>query len=139
MIVPNLDPYYENPIAIDDLRNRLDLSVDEPVQEIRPKGLSGVAVKFTIRSFHAYAGHILMRRAGHSIVPARASFVLSRAGHDYPSELGTTGQFYVENLEPGGYAARITTSDGRTCTFPVSLPIDARPVTSVGTLTCESP
>jgi outer membrane usher protein len=137
MIVPNLDPYYANSLAVH-LVDRLDLSVDEPVQDIRPKSLSGVVVRFDVRSFHAYSGQILIRRAGLTIVPAHASLVLSRAGQDHPTDLGTTGQFYVENLAAGAYAARVTTTDERVCAFQLSLPVDAKPVTSVGTLTCDA-
>ena len=98
----------------------------------------GVVTEFTIRHFHAYAGHIVVHRGGHSIVPVLGRVVFSHAGTDYPSDLGRQGQFYVENLEPGNYAATVTTSDGLTCGFQIDLPTDASPVTSVGTLACDA-
>jgi hypothetical protein len=48
--------------------------------------------------------------------------VCSRAGSEYPFDLGRTGQFYVENLESGNFAALVTTTDGLTCAFKADLP-----------------
>ncbi len=138
MIVPNLTPYYNNDVSIDQLRDRLDLSEDSSSAEVRPKTLSGVVTEFTIRHFHAYAGHIVVHRAGRSIVPVLGRIVFSRAGTDYASDLGGEGQFYVENLAAGHFAATVTTADGLTCAFGIDLPSDASPVTSVGTLVCEA-
>jgi outer membrane usher protein len=141
MVVPNLSPYYDNQVGIDELRDRLDLTEDKSVEQVRPKDLSGVVTEFIIRHFHAYTGYIIVHRGGHSIVPVLGRLVFSHAGNDYPSDLGREGQFYVENLEAGNYAATVTTTDGLTCAFQIDLPNSpdqAIPVTSVGTLTCEA-
>jgi outer membrane usher protein len=137
MVVPYLSPYYDNRVAIDDLRDRLDLTEDASSDEVRPKTSSGVVTHFTIRHFHAYAGHIVLHAGGKSIVPALGQVVFARNGVDYASDLGREGQFYVEDLTAGRFTATVTAADGRTCAFEIDLPDDANPVTSVGTVACE--
>jgi len=137
-IVSNLSPYYDNQVGIDDLRNRLDLTEDVSVQDVRPKNSSGVFTEFTIRHFHAYSGHIVIHRGGKSIVPALGQAVFTIAKHDYTSDLGRQGQFYVEDLEAGNYAVTITTEDGGTCAFNIVFAADANPVTDLGTQICEA-
>jgi outer membrane usher protein len=137
MVVPYLSPYYENRISIDELRDRLDLSEDSSSNDVRPKTLSGAVTRFTIRHFHAYAGHIVLRAAGRTIVPALGHVVFTRDGVDYASDLGLEGQFYAEDLRAGRFSATVTTSEGRACTFAIEFPDDSKPVTSVGTVTCE--
>jgi outer membrane usher protein len=138
MVVPNLSPFYDNEVGIDKLDDRLDLTEEKSVEAVRPKNLSGVVTKFTITHFHAYAGTIVVQRVGRSIIPVLGRVVLSHAGNDVPSDLGREGQFYLENLDPGNYAATVTTSDGLTCAFHIDLPNDASPVSSLGTLTCDA-
>jgi outer membrane usher protein len=141
MVIPNLDPYYDNSVGIDQIPNRLDLIEDEPTITVRPKDYSGVVASFSVRQFHAYTGHIVVLRNGKSIVPTLGTLALSRGGHDTSSDLGSQGQFYIENLEPGTYAATVTAADGAACSFRVDLPTGANnvPVTSLGTITCEAP
>jgi outer membrane usher protein len=137
-IVSNLSPYYDNQVAIDELRNRLDLTEDTTVQDVRPKNSSGVFTEFTIRHFHAYSGHIVIHRGGKAIVPVLGQAVFTLAKHEYTSDLGREGQFYVEDLEAGTYAVTVATEDGGTCAFHVAFAADASPVTDLGTLTCEA-
>ncbi len=137
MVLPYLSPYYDNQIRIDDLRGRLDLAEDSSVNTVRPKTLSGVVSQFTIRHFHAYAGHIVIERNGEPLVPSLGRVTFNRAGQAHQYDLGREGQFYVEDLEPGSYAATVETGTGLTCAFSVTLPADASPVTPVGTRYCE--
>jgi outer membrane usher protein len=141
VVVPNLDPYNDNSIRIDQFPNRLDLVEDEPTLNLRPRDHAGVVASFSVRQFHAYTGRVVIRRNGKSLVPTLGTLALSRNGHDFSSDLGSQGQFYVENLEPGTYAATVTGADGAACSFRVDLPIGANdvPVTSLGTIACEAP
>jgi outer membrane usher protein len=140
-VIPNLDPYYDNSIGIDQLPDRLDLIEDQSTIKVRPRDLAGVVASFSVRQFRAYVGRIVIRRNGKSLVPTLGALTLSRGGHDSSSDLGSEGQFYVENLEPGTYAATVTGADGAACSFRVDLPIGANdvPVTSLGTIACEAP
>ncbi len=135
-VVANLSPYYNNDVGIDDLRNRLDLSEDFSSQNVRPKNYSGVVTNFAIHHFHAYAGHIVVDRGGKSIIPTLGQVVFTLGGHEYTSDLGREGQFYVENLEAGKYSATVTTIDGLTCAFAIAFVADANPVTTLGTVKC---
>jgi outer membrane usher protein len=137
-VVPDLSPYYDNRVGIDDLRDHLDLAEDFSVAEVRPKNSSGADTEFTIRHFHAYSGHIVIHRDGRTIVPVLGQVVLTRAGKSFPSDLGREGQFYIENLEAGTFSAAVTTSDELTCAFTAVLAPDARPVTDMGTFVCEA-
>jgi len=140
-VIPNLDPYNDDSIGIDQLPNRLDLVEDESTIKVRPRDLAGVVASFSVRQFHAYTGHVVIHRNEKSLVPALGTLALSRGGHDSSSDLGSQGQFYVENLEPGTYAATVTGADAAACSFRVDLPIGANdvPVTSLGTIACEAP
>ncbi|MGP6158598.1 MAG: fimbria/pilus outer membrane usher protein [Vulcanimicrobiaceae bacterium] len=140
IVVPNLDPYYDNSVGIDPLPDRLDLIEDQATLKVRPRESAGVVVRFSVRQFRAYTGHIVIHRKGKSLVPTFGTLALSRSGHDSSSDLGSQGQFYVENLEPGTYAATVTDADGTACSFQVVLPLGGKavPVTSLGTIACEA-
>jgi outer membrane usher protein len=140
VVVPNLDPYYDNSVGIDPLSDRLDLIEDQSTLKVRPRESSGVVARFSVRQFHAYTGRVVIRRNGQSLVPALGSLALILSKHGTSTDLGSEGQYYVENLEPGSYEATVTTIDDTACTFRIELPAGNPkvPVTSLGTATCEA-
>ncbi len=52
------------------------------------------------------------------------------------SWLGAEGEFYVEGIAPGVYAARVRSSDRR-CAATLVVPASDAPVIRVGTVTCR--
>jgi outer membrane usher protein len=139
-VVPNLDPYNDNSIGIDQLSDRLDLIEDQSTLKLRPRESAGVVARFSVRQFHAYTGRVVIRRNGTTLVPALGSLALILSKHGTSTDLGSQGQFYVENLEPGSYEATVTAVDDSSCTFRIDLPPGKPdlPVTSIGTATCEA-
>jgi outer membrane usher protein len=139
LVVPGLDPYYDNAIGIGELADQLDLIADDSTLKVRPKDLAGVVASFFLRRFHAYTGRIVIRRNAKLLVPAFGMLTLSRAGHDSASDLGSQGQFYLDTLQPGKYAATVTGADS-TCSLMLDLPAGTErvPVTSLETITCET-
>jgi outer membrane usher protein len=140
VVVPNLDPYYDNSVGIDPLSDRLDLIEDQSTLRVRPRESAGVVARFSVRQFHAYTGRVVIRRNETSLVPALGSLALVRSTHATSTDLGSQGQFYIENLEPGSYEATVTTIDDTACTFRIELPAGNPdlPVTSLGTAKCEA-
>ncbi len=78
-----------------------------------------------------------MRTRGGDIVPADGRLVLSRGASSYTSELDDGGGFYLENVAPGRYAARIAYPGG-TCSFAMTIGATHKLSNALGTLTCGS-
>ncbi len=139
MVVPQLEPYNQNEIGIGQMQSHIDLLEQQPTTFARPKTLSGSVATFAVRRIRAYTGRFVVQRGSHDVVPSLGTVVFSRDGKAYPSDLGSTGQFYVENLAPGSYSATVTDIGGAACTLQINLPAGSGPVTSIGAQACLPP
>ncbi len=137
MIVPVLSAYGDNQIGIDELKDRFDIVQDQPNRSVRPKMYSGVVTAFDVHVLRAYSGTIVVHRNGRDLVPAFARLSLTREGRSISSDLGSDGQFYLEDILPGEYAATITGIDVA-CEFSVRIPAANGAVTKLGVFACEA-
>ena len=49
---------------------------------------------------------------------------------------GRGGEYYVEDLKPGRYSARMT-GNGQSCTFELDVPETGEPLTQVADIFCD--
>jgi outer membrane usher protein len=137
MVVSALSAYSDNQLGVDEMKDRFDIVQDQPVRSVRPRLYSGVATVFDVHVLRAYSGTVVVRRDGHDVVPAYAQLTLARTGPALTSELGSDGQFYLDDIAPGEYVATLT-GTGVACTFSMRIPAGDGPVTKLGVLTCEA-
>jgi len=135
-LVTGLEAYERSTITVGDLGAKSDLIVDQPSAVVDPKTYSGVIAELRVHEVRAYFGYVVVRRSGAAdVVPQFARLTLTGRGHDYSVDLGSEGQFYLENLVPGRYDATVLGADF-TCTFPLVILTSDGPMTKLGTLIC---
>ena len=137
MIVPVLSAYGDNQVSIDEMKDRFDIVADQPSRSVRPKMNSGVVTAFGVHVLRAYSGAVVVHRDGRDLVPKFARLSLTREGRTISSDLGSDGQFYLDDIGPGAYAATITGTDVA-CEFSLRIPVGNDPITRLGVFACEA-
>jgi outer membrane usher protein len=138
LIVPVLEGYSENQVQIGEIAGAIDVVEDKPAIAVRPKAHQGVVASFAIHIVRAYVGAIVVHGRDGDVVPAFARLVLRDRENTFVSDLGSTGQFYIEGVPPGPYDAMLAGHDGLSCAFALSVPTASQPVTQLGTFRCEA-
>ena len=137
MIVPVLSAYSENQIGIDEMKERFDVVADQPNRSVRPRIYSGVVATFDVHVLRAYRGTVAVHRNGRDVVPAFARLSLTNEGRTFVSDLGSGGQFYLDDITPGTYAAKLTGVD-LSCDFSIRIPTADGPITKLPVLVCDA-
>jgi len=138
LVVPVLEGYGENHLIVGEVKDAPDVMEDQPSAEVHPKAYQGVVVPFAVRTVRAYVGRVVVHRRGAEIIPAFARLFLNDARRQFVSDLGSTGQFYLENLPQGSYAAALTGRDGLKCDFTLALPATKQALANLGAFDCEA-
>src|ERR1700693_2420897 len=137
LVVPVLEGYNENHVVIGELKSALDVIEDAPSADAHHKAYQGIVAPFRIRTVRPIVGHVLMRNES-DVIPAFARLILSDAHGQFVTELGSNGQFYLENVPPGSYVAALTARDGLRCEFPLALPDRKQAVSDLGAFSCKA-
>jgi outer membrane usher protein len=138
LVVPVLQGYTENYVRIGDMTGAIDVMEDQASLDVRPKADQGVVAAFGVRVVRAYAGTVVVRRLGADVIPAFARVVLTAGDRHFTTDLGSEGQFYLENVPPGSYAATLTGGASLGCAFTLTLPAANQAVTELGAFACEA-
>ncbi|MBK5259183.1 MAG: fimbrial biogenesis outer membrane usher protein, partial [Thermoanaerobaculia bacterium] len=136
LLVPNLLSYYGNQIRINDQDVPLDYNVFATEKVIAPPYRGGAIVQFPVAVVRSVEGSVIVRSSKGEQVPTFGQLTLSRNGKQEISPLGTAGEFYMENLEPGSWDALVEWEDG-TCRFALVVPAGSEPSVPLGSLTCN--
>jgi outer membrane usher protein len=135
LLVPNLLPYYGNPLSIDDQDVPLTYQISGTRRLIAPPYRGGALVIFDVSKVQGVSGRVAIRSNGVEVVPAFGQISVMAADTGYESPIGSEGQFYLENLPAGRHPATITYRD-RTCRFTIVMPRSDEAAVSLGSLTC---
>ncbi len=126
LFLPRLVSSIVNSISIDDRDLPIERSLDRRVASTVPWPRSGVLVTFEAPLRRSVAG-VMRYRPGAEWKPLE--YVLVRVATpkgDVEVPTGRGGEFYVENLPPGDYAATVE-ADPRRCTFTLRIPASEEP------------
>jgi outer membrane usher protein len=137
LLVPDLLPYYANRLAIADTDLPADYIVDSVERVIAPPFRGGAVVTFPVRRLRAYSGTVIVSFHGIEVAPLYGELSLSADGKEYSSDIGSSGNFYLEDVPPGVRRARVSYL-GRTCDFDLLLPASQEPVARLGALVCRT-
>jgi outer membrane usher protein len=136
LLVPDLLPNFGNPIRIDDKDVPFNTDIQTIEQLIAPAVNAGAVVTFAAERLHALTGTIVVDRAGTSIVPKYGQLTIRGKSFHAESALGDLGEFYLENVPPGKYAARVLFKGGA-CDFDFTSPATSKALDKVGELHCR--
>ena len=133
VFLPNLQPNYANQIRISADNLPLAYNTLGTSQVIAPPYRGGGIVRFVVEKTQAITGLLQVKKGDKILIPAYGE--LSLVGNDQISPIAEKGEFYLDNLKPGNYQARIDFKEG-ICQFTLEVSESKAIITNVGTLTC---
>lgn len=133
LLLPNLQPNYGNQIRISADNLPLAYNTIGTSQVIAPPYRGGGIVRFVVEKTQAITGLLRVKQGEKIVIPAYGEF--SIIGNAQTSPIGEKGEFYLDNLKPGNYQAKIDFKEG-VCQFMLEVPESEGIVTNIGTLTC---
>jgi outer membrane usher protein len=136
LFVPSLSSFLNNQISIDVANVPLDFTFPESVRVVSPAYRAGAVVNFLAKRLHAFVGTLKVRRGGQDKAAEFFEVTLDVEGRPLVFMTGRGGEFYVEDLKPGQYKARMS-ANGAACGFELSVPEAKGPLTDLGETVCE--
>jgi outer membrane usher protein FimD/PapC len=136
VFVPDLASFNENQVSIKAANVPLEYSIGEVLKRVSPPYRGGAVIDFAARRINAIIGTLKIRRNG-ELRPAEFYEVIVMVdGAAVTFRTGRGGEYYVEGLKAGRYAARIG-KDGEPCTFDIVVPKTQEPFVELPELICE--
>ena len=133
VFVPNLASYAANRVAIDDRDIPIDYMIANKELDISPPLRSGSMIRFDVMRIQATTGRLAVRIAGQAQVAEYIDLFVMVDGKEIVTPTGRGGEFYVENLKPGRYAARFSLGERR-CAFELTVPPSQEMLVDLGEL-----
>ena len=137
ILVPDLIPYYGNALGITDTDLPIDYLVDSVRQVVSPPFRGGAIVTFPVRRLRAFAGKLRISYRGVEAIPAFGRLSVAVNGQQRVSDIGRAGTFYLEDIPPGTWNARIDYL-GTSCELPLTAPESQEAVLQLGVLLCRT-
>ena len=101
-----------------------------------PPTRGGVVAVFPVHKLRSYTGTMNLMIIGHPFAPGLGEIVVERkSGPPLVLSLGRAGEFYVEDLDPGTYKARLRVGKVH-CDLPLVLPQSDAGLTELGDVSC---
>jgi outer membrane usher protein FimD/PapC len=135
LVIPNVTAYAYNSLSIAPEDVPMDYELADIEKTVVPSPGGGVLADMGLRALRAYEGKLLYRDQGASM--DQIVVTLTRAGRSREVTTTYAGRFYIDDLEPGDYAAsfgacRFTLTlppakDAVTRLPPIAVPCDAPP------------
>jgi outer membrane usher protein len=135
LLIPNLLPYYDNRLGINDKDIPIAFDVGAIEMTIAPPYRGGAVVRFPVRRILSVTGQAVVLLGGAKVVPAFGQITVMVGKKAAISPINAEGTFYLEDVPSGRHMAEIEFGKG-TCTFLLQVPPSAQPVADVGTVTC---
>ena len=137
LFVPNLLPYYGNKLSISDKDVPLNYTIAATERLIAPPYRGGAVVSFPIRRVQSIFGKIVLKnRAGTLVIPAYGQLSVRGKGAQSDSPIGKQGEFYLENLGAGRFAASVDYK-GKLCLSTIDIPDSKESEIDLGTVACR--
>ena len=136
LFVTRLIPYIANRLSIADEDIPLGYRVDATERLVAPAIRGGAVVSFPVQRIQNFTGFLIVVEAdGKEVTPAYGEFQVTGNGVQASSPIGGKGEFYLENIPTGRYAAKVQYSNGA-CQFEVNIPESQQQFVNLDTLRC---
>jgi outer membrane usher protein len=135
LLIPNLLPHYLNLLRISDKDIPIEYEVAGTELTVVPPSRGGVIAQFPVRKLHSYTGTMRFLIVGQPFAPALGQIEIRKGDQTLTLSLGRNGEFYVEDLSPGTYPARLLIGKVH-CDFRLVLPSTDAPLTDLGVISC---
>jgi outer membrane usher protein len=137
IVVPDLLPYYANPVRIADEDVALEYQLSRTSAIVAPPNRGPALVKFGAVLFRGVSGRIVVIENGERVTPAFGDVTIDEPGRESSkSPIGANGEFYLENVPAGRHNIRIDFQDG-SCHATIEVPSEIRIAVDIGEVVCE--
>lgn len=133
LLVPDLNSYQDNHLAIDSMGLPADASVPVTRADVAPRSQSGILARFSVRRYTA-ATVILVNAAGQ---PLAAGTVLRHAESGQDFVVGYDGQAFIENLQPDNHLSARGKNLRCSARFAYRRPADDNILPVIGPVSCR--
>ncbi len=137
LFVPNLSAYLDNQISINDQDIPLHYAISDVMQSVSPPLRSGAFVPFKVTRIQAITGRLQARVDRKDTPVASRAITLLVDGKPLTFPTSQSGEFYLENLQPGVYAASFHDA-GETYTCMLTVPTSAEMILDLGEVRCAT-
>jgi outer membrane usher protein len=138
LLIPDLQAYYGNLLQIADSDIPFQYSVGGVGLTLAPPYRGGARAVFPVQRLQRIMGTVRIAQAGEERIPEYGEIILAAGAEPLNSPVGSTGDFYFENLAPGRYPARVQDGKGA-CDFVLDVPAATDPLVQLGTIRCTIP
>ena len=93
-------------------------------------------IDFGVTKIQAFTGKLKFWQAGTSKPVEFQEISFSTEGRAQNLQTGRGGEFYIENLKPGSYPAKVLV-EGKSCLFDLTIPRSDETFVELGELVCR--
>jgi outer membrane usher protein len=138
LFLPDLLSYYGNRIAIRDTDLPINYAIEQTESIVAPPYRGGALVVFPVRRIQRLTGSVEIEFNGEALIPVSGELTVAGPGREWSSPLGRNGEFYLESLPAGAYAATVEFREG-TCRFTLKVPDSKESSLNLGKIVCAVP
>jgi outer membrane usher protein FimD/PapC len=121
LIITDIRSFHDNKIGVEIQDIPIDYSVTSLSRYISPSFRSGSVVEFEISRIQAISGNLYVIREGAKIPAEFTRLFVQVKDCILEGLVGRNGEFYLENIPPGRYSAKIV-YEGDECGFDIIIP-----------------
>ncbi len=134
--VPNLISYNDNKLSIDDKDIPVNYEIREIDRHISTPLRGGGLVNFDVSSLQGFVGYLFFSQQGVKTPAEYAGLEMQLEDRLVEFIVGKEGEFYMENVPPGNWPARLFFKD-KDCSFIMSIPSSDDIFVDMGDIVCE--
>ena len=136
LFVPALAAYFDNDVSITPESVPIEYSIPATLKKVSPSLRSGVVIDFGVTKVQAFTGKLKFWQEGTSKPLEFQEISFSAEGRTQNLQTGRGGEFYIENLKPGAYPAKVLV-EGKSCLFDLTIPVSDETFVDLGELVCR--
>lgn len=121
LFLPTMTSFIENYISINDKDIPIEYAIEHVDRVVSPPYKSGSIVRFAVTRTQSIVGSLMYRVGGASKPLEYHLISMDIAGKKIDFPTGKNGDFYLENIAPGAYAASVPIGK-TTCKFTFVIP-----------------
>ncbi len=138
-IIPDLTSYNDNKISFEPSDMPVNYELADLEKYVSPSYRSGSTITFGVRKIQAFEGRIYVVEKGERKPASFAGLQVAVNKRHMKTVIGKGGEFYIENLKAGRFAARVLLAGGRHCDFELTVPESTEIIVPMGDIICEIP
>lgn len=138
LLAPTLRAFYDNEISIRTQDLPIDRAIETAKRKVSPSLRSGALVAFNATRIQAISGKLKTLRGQQAVAleHQNASFMLQGKPQEFRT--GRGGEFYLENVPAGRYAAQASLPGGGRCSFELVIPDSAEMLVELPDVLCRA-